>query len=230
MIEPLKKDPMERMRAGDTLDVIHNGNVGRPVILLAAGLGHAGEAFWSLGISRFMGSCLMQLGALEKDSERAVIKDWLVKEGGAKGNPDEWIDQIAQKTHGWPQHISAYGDAAAKQIQNDHGEMTAAGLDVVYRVGAERREAYYEQRTEGISGRGRAILAKLIQNIAPGTEMDEEDIEDFFSTEYNDPDKAKDLFEKAVARGILHSEDGVHYIAIPSMHSWLVSNYTRERM
>ncbi len=226
----LNETPSEKHVARDTLDVIHNGRVGRPVILLAAGLGMSKSSFGKLGISRFKGGCFVELGALGKDSERAVIKDWLVKEGGAKGNPDEWIDQIAQKTHGWPQHISAYGDAAAKQIQHDRGEMTAAGLDIVHRLGAERREAYYEQRTEEISGRGRAILAKLIQNIAPGTGLDEEDIEEFFSMEYNDPDKAKDLFRRAVEKGILHSQKGVYTIPIPSMQSWLISNYTRERI
>ncbi len=82
--------------------MIHNGDVGRPVILLAAGLGMSEASFGELGISRFRGGCFVELGALEKDSERAVIQDWLVKEGGAKGNPTPWIDQIAQKTHGWP--------------------------------------------------------------------------------------------------------------------------------
>ncbi len=216
--------------ATNVLNSIHNGRLKRPVILLAAGLGPTEEAFRSLGISRFKGGCFVELGALGRASERAVIKDWLVKDGGAKEDPAPWIDQIAPKTHGWPQHISAYGDAAAKQIQSDRGEMTAAGLDIVHRLGAERREAYYRRCAKGISGRGRAILAKLIQNIAPGTGLDEEDIEEFFSMEYNDPDKAKDLFKKAVARGVLHSQDEVYSIPIPSMQSWLISNYARERI
>ncbi len=226
-----KNQPADRLEdAKELLESIHNGELRRPVILLAAGLGPTEEAFSSLGISRFKGGCFVELGALGKESERAVIKDWLIKEGGAKGDPTPWIHQIAKKTHGWPQHISAYGDAAAKQIQSDRGEMTAAGLDVVLRVGAERREAYYRHRAKGISGRGRAILAKLIQNIAPGTGLDEEDIEEFLSMEYNDPDKAKRLFKKAVARGVLHSQDEVYSIPIPSMQTWLISNYARERI
>ncbi len=216
--------------AMSTLDVIHNGDVGRPVILLAAGLGPTEEAFSSLGISRFKGGCFVELGALGKESERAVIRDWLIKEGSAKGDPAPWIHAIAQKTHGWPQHISAYGDAAAKQIQSDRGEMTAAGLEVVHRLGGERREAYYRHRAKGITGRGRVILAKLIQNIALRTGLYEEDIEEFLSKEYNDPDKAKSLFKKAVERGVLHSQDEVYSIPIPSMQTWLISNYARERI
>ncbi len=140
------------------------------------------------------------------------------------------MDEIAQKTHGWPQHITAYGDAAAKQIQNDHGEMTIEGLDIVNQVGEERREAYYKQRTKGISEKERCILAKLIQNIVPEKGIDKEDIESILLQEYDDPDKANSLFKRAVERGILHSQDEVYNIPILSMHSWLISNYARKRM
>ncbi len=71
--------------AGDLLEAIHNGELNKPVILLAAGLGTTIEAFGALGISRFAEGCVVELGALSKESERAVIQDWLVKEGGAKG-------------------------------------------------------------------------------------------------------------------------------------------------
>ncbi len=84
--------------ATNVLNSIHNGRLKRPVILLAAGLGMSKASFVGLGILRFKGGCFVELGGLGKDSERAVIKDWLVKEGGAKGDPTPWIDQIAQKT------------------------------------------------------------------------------------------------------------------------------------
>ncbi|MCY4158842.1 MAG: hypothetical protein OXE92_05680, partial [Bacteroidetes bacterium] len=38
------------------------------------------------------------------------------------------------------------------------------------------------------------------------------------------------LFTKAVERGILHSQDEVYSIPIPSMRTWLISNYARERI
>ena len=152
--------------AGDLLEAIHNGELNKPVILLVAGLGRTKTAFGSLGVSRFKGGCFVELGALGKESERAVIRDWLIKGGGAKGDPNTWINAIAQKTQGWPQHITAYGDAASKQIQKDRGDMTPAGLDVVYRLGMERREAYYNQRAEEISRKERRSLARLITNVS----------------------------------------------------------------
>ncbi len=218
-------DTPNEVLVSSTLNRIHNGDFPHPVILLAAGLGHTEEAFNSLGISRFKGGCFVELGSIDKESERAVIQDWLVKEGGAKGNPASWIDAIAQETHGWPQHITAYGDAAAKQIQNDQGEMIPEGLKVVHRLGTQRREAYYKQRARGISGIERAGLAKMIQSVAYGSGLCKEDIEGFLSREYDDPDKAKSLFKRAVERGILHSQDELYSIPIPSMRRWLISNY-----
>ncbi len=222
--------PDKKIHATTTLNKIHNGKLTHPIILLAAGLGQTEEAFRLLGISRFKGGCFVELGALDKKSEHAVIQDWLVKDGGAKGNPQEWVDAIAQKTHGWPQHIIAYGDAAAKQIQNDQGSMTPEGLDVVCKLGAARRDAYYKQRVKGISGIERSGLAKMIQNVASERGLYREEIEEFLSREYNDPDKAKGLFKKAVERGILHSQDELYSIPIPSMRTWLISNYFREQI
>ncbi len=210
----------------NVLNAIHNGKLKRSIILLVAGLGPTGDAFSSLGISRFKGGCFVELGALDKESERAVIHDWIVKEGRARGNPASWIDAIAQKTHGWPQHIIAYGDAAAKQIQKDKRVMTLSGLDIVYQLGEERCEAYYQQRANGITIKERCSLARLMKNTTPGKGFYQEDIEEALSQEYDDSDKAKRLFKRAVERGILHSQDEVYTIPIPSMRTWLVSNYS----
>ena len=71
--------------ATDMLNAIHNGTLNRPVILMAAGLGTTAEAFESLGISRFNKKCLVELGALDKEAESKVIKDWLKKGRWGKG-------------------------------------------------------------------------------------------------------------------------------------------------
>ncbi len=67
------------------LDVIHNGNLGKPAILLAAGLGTTEASFGKLGISRFSEGCVVELGALSKESERLVIEDWIKKDGKGQG-------------------------------------------------------------------------------------------------------------------------------------------------
>jgi len=207
------------------LEKIHNGKLGGAVILLIAGLGTTIEAMSSLGVSRFKGGCEIELGTLSSKSERAVIRDWLIKDGGAKGDPTQWIDAIAEKTHGWPQHITVYGDAAAWQIQKNKGAMTTAGLEVVYTLGEERRMSYYEQRAEEITRKERRSLARLIGNFATEDGLDKEDIQEFLSQDFG-IEKAKDLFHRALEKGVLHRQKGVYTIPIPSMRNWLVSNYS----
>ena len=54
---------------------IHTGCVGRPLILLAGGLGMTSRAFASLGISRKALRCLIEMKTLNKESEHAVTRD-----------------------------------------------------------------------------------------------------------------------------------------------------------
>ncbi len=214
--------------ATNVLDSIHNGGLKRPVILLAAGLGPTGKAFRSLGISRFKGGCFVELGGLGKDSERAVIKDWLVKEGRAKGDPIPWINEIAQKTHGWPQHISAYGDAAAKQIQSDRGEMTDAGLKIAMELGEEGRKQYYKQRVSKFYGDQLQCLVTSIANTPFGEPTSRLEIVSSLAQTYGN-DQAKDLLKDFIEKGILEKSGKGLSISIPSMHTWLKEEYGHER-
>ncbi len=57
------------------LDAIHNGKLGRPVMLAVAGLSSTKEAFRKFGVSRFKANCYAELGPLKPEAERKVIAD-----------------------------------------------------------------------------------------------------------------------------------------------------------
>ncbi len=215
---------------GDTLEMIHNGRIGRPVILLAAGLGTTQSALNSLGISRFVGDCTVGLGALGEESEWAVIRDWLTKEGGAKGDPAPWIHAIAQQTHGWPQHIISYVKSAVAYLKSNNHRMTDDGLQIVLEKGAEHRIQYYRQRARGIDKRKRQVLAKTFNNVPLGETMEIDDIKSSLKQEYS-KEEADYLFNKALEKGIIDErDDGDYGIPIPSMQTWLIEEYGRDRM
>ncbi|MCY3628740.1 MAG: ATP-binding protein [Bacteroidota bacterium] len=214
--------------ATNVLRDVHNGNLGRPIILLAAGLGLTVEVFESLGISRFDGSSLVELGGLSKEAECAVIQDWINKDGGATGDPTAWIDAIANKTHGWPQHIVSYADAAAKQVVRDHGEMTPEGLDAVFKVGDAAREVFYQHRAKGLLKEHRVCLANSVKHVKVGTPVDHIRIRAALTEEFEESE-AERLFKHAQRKGILDERDGEYYIPIPSMHDWLVCNYSHKK-
>ena len=208
----------------NVLDEIHNGELNRPITLIVAGLGTTVDAFESLGISRFSKECLIELGALSKEAERAVIHDWLTKEGEAKGDPVPWVDAIAQETHGWPQHILSYVDPALEQLEADNRVMTPEGLNAVLEAGRNFRLDYYERRANDFSRKQRHSLAKLIMNVPLGEGLDKEDILSSLTHEYGETEAEK-LFNRALHRGVLHRYQGTYVVPIPSMQDWLVTNY-----
>ena len=207
----------------DTLQFIHNGELGRPVILLAAGLHGSDRGFAELTVERFAADCFVELGGMGKDAERAVIHDWLKKEGGAKGDPSAWIDAIAQETHGWPQHIMVYVYPALEQLDAHRGVMTAEGLTAVLDEGRRYRSEYYEGRVWGIHF-GLRSLAKLFADVPLGESLTEAAILEPLTQEYGFYEAHK-LFRRALRDGVLHTQAGGYAVPVPSMQEWLVSNY-----
>ena len=208
----------------DTLQFIHNGELGRPVILLAAGLYGSKRGFAELAVERFVADCFVELGVMGKEAERAVIYDWLKKAGGAKGDPTVWINAIAQETHGWPQHIMAYVDPALKQLAADKGEMTTEGLNSVLEAGCRRRSEYYEGRARGIMYEYRQSFARVFANVPAGESVTGTAILAPLTQEYG-REKARVLFRRALRNGVLHTQAGGFAVPVPSMQEWLVSNY-----
>jgi len=214
----------------NVLDYIHNGELKRPVVLLAAGLGTTFRTFKSFGISRFGKNCIVQLGALDKESERAVMQDWLIEEGSASGSTKVWIDSIARETHGWPQHIISYIEPALESIKSNNCQMTDEGLEYVLERGAEFRKEFYNSRANDIREKQRQVLANAISDLPLGGTAEYEDIIDIIKHEYGQKE-AEDLFNKALDQGIIDERKSGRYgIPIPSMQTWLLDEYGRERI
>ena len=210
-----------------TIDAIHNGEIKKPILLLAAGLGSTRLSFGSFGISRFAMGAFVELGALDRDAEHAVLNDWLKRDGGAKGNLAPWVHAIAEETHGWPQHILAYVKPALKQLGRDSGAMTSEGLKSVLAEGRVARAAYYEHRADGLHIEMRESLARAFQDLPPGGSLRHEQIMASLTQDFS-PDQADSIFRRAEGKGIISSRAGLYTIPIPSMHNWLVSTYAIE--
>ncbi len=211
------------------LNNIHNGDLDRPVILLAAGLGTTLKSFGRLGISRFAAHCVVELGALSKEDERAVIRDWIKKEGRARGDPTGWIDAISRETHGWPQHIQTYADIAAEQLKADGGIMTPEGLRVVLEAGREYRQVYYKQRVDDFRVDQLRSLARTIAAVPQGEPTEYRDIVSSLARDYGD-DGAETLFKSLEEEGLLARSGMGYAVPIPSMHAWLRDEYVREKI
>jgi len=118
--------------AANFIKSIHNGKIGKPVILLTAGLGTTAKAFADLSISRFMKrghKYKIGLGSLGRDSTCATLRDLIQEYGRVTDLPSSWIEKIADQTHGWPQHIISYADQAAEYLY-EHRIPTDESLDL----------------------------------------------------------------------------------------------------
>ena len=220
--------PQHKASAIHVLEFIHNGELGRPVILLAAGLGTVREGFGELKISRYADNCFVELGALDKGPERAVIQDWITKEGGAKGDPTAWIDAIAQETHGWPQHIQSYANRAVAQLKANDGVMTASGLSATLQAGREARKVYYKQQVDKFYGDEIQCLMSALPDKPAGPPASRIDIMSALTKTYNL--EAKALFDRFIRKGILEKSGVGLVVPIPSMHAWMKDVYGRERI
>ena len=212
----------------DTLDAIHNGQIGRPVILLVGGLGLTKAAFGQLGISRFQGNCLVNLGRLSPEPERAVVRDWLEKGGGAQGDVTPWINAITQETDGWPQHIVSFAQPAAQVIRRHNGQMTTEGLTAVLEFGRKRKEEYYHNRGAEISSEDLALLGAYIQFRGRQMRWERHELIEVLDIVKRVEGKtAGGVLDTMLAKGVLAGDNEEYHVPIPSMEDWLERRFQR---
>ncbi len=214
-------------RAMSTLNRIHNGKIGQPVILLAGGLGTTEIAFESLGVSRLEESCRVRLGPLDSESTHAVIKDHLVHRCGLDSPPQNWIESLAEPTHGWPHHIICYVESAKECLALTNQKPTQVALKHPLEVGRERQVSYYEARAHGITKKQRHLIAELFSDLPSGGTVDKEDVLKVIEEQYSEKE-ALAVFERALRQGVLDERgDGGFAIPIPTMQRWLVEVHVR---
>ena len=199
---------------------IHNGKLGRPLVLVVAGLGMTVQVLESLEISRITGKGLVELEALRKEEEQGVVRDWLVKEGKAKGNVPEWIGAITAETYGWPQHIMSYMDPVIRHLDENGKTLTAEGLQKVLRDGRELRDAYYERRANNFEEDECQSLSNLMAEIPPDGGLGAKEILSRIP---------EGLFHRALQKGVLYRHQRVYGVPIPTLRGWFAEHYPPER-
>ncbi len=204
----------------DLLDQIHNGKLGKSVILLSGGLGMTSRALNNLGISRSSLKSITDLGPLEEEGERTVIREWLKEEGEAKGDMKDWVDAIAKETYRWPQHIIAYTVPAVAHLRENGGEMTREGLLSVLEQDRANRWAYYTGRTEGLDDDHIVRLVEMFRDTPVEEGFRKQDL----VAELGEPG-----FEQAVCKGVLYYSNPLYTLPIPSLYDYLTERALRIR-
>ena len=218
------------------LSAIRNSELRVPVVLLVGGLGNSLDVLSEFGMSRLPIDNVVNLGRLDADAERRVIRDWIMKSGGVgDAHPhivERWVGSIAAETDGWPQHIHNFAPQAAQWLQDHGGLMPENVPEEVLETGRARKREYYVQRVSGISRRFRQALARICAKTHNGASLDEYQLLSAFMKAVWEGDRqnaseiAKSTFQACVWKGVLSIDDeGDYRIPIPSMQDWLLTTY-----
>ena len=219
--------PEEHRKSVRTLlKKIHNGGVGKSVILLAGGLGMTFESFAALGISRPLLGSRFNMEPLEREEERAVVEDWLTKEGEAQGDPTAWIDAITQETYGWAQHIISYTEPAVSYLKKHGNKMTDMGLASVMEEGRANRMEYYKHRLSLFTAKECRSFARILVASSGEGGIEQEVAVDQLDKEYG-AGKGAELFFRAIRRGVFHIEETtkLYSAPIPSLREYIIRNF-----
>ncbi len=214
------------------LNAIHNGEIGAPVMLLAAGLSTLEAAFGEYGVSRFDEDCRIYLQRLNPDSARAVIRDYLTISGGVRGQQVElhdWVYKLEQHTQRWPAHIAAWGEKAAAILQANGSRLTAEAWETLERRGRQRDNVYYASRLVGVAQADIDVLGRLLSRKERGAILYEREV---FAALAEDRTEAeiRHVFQRVLEKGILaYNLDRNLVVPIPSMHYWLLNRYQEMR-
>ena len=214
------------------LNQINNGTFGAPIVLLAGGLDTSQEVFEAFGVSRLTADGVHHLGALDDVSTREIIRDRLVKSGGAQADHehlDQWIRTLAAASYGWPQHIQRYSMVAAQWLLDNGSAPSPQVPEAVLIEGREKREDYYRARVMSLDRTDVVVLANLLRQTGPSRTLKKDDIVAELSTSKG-REKAEEVFELILSRGVIaEDQDKFFSVPIPSMHSWLVHLYANEQ-
>ncbi|MCY4215650.1 MAG: ATP-binding protein [Flavobacteriaceae bacterium] len=219
-------DKAAQRRVRNTLYQMHNWRMKNPFILLVGGLGMSKSVLKQYGISRFNNDCDFNLGTLDKKSETEIIKQYMTKKGGVhENNPNfnHWMNAIVKETHGWPHHITNYGNILSEYLKENHHVLDDKGLKCIVKQGTKKRFQYYQRRVEDLDIEERRFIASLL--LKKKSQRSKNDIISFFQNTLN-RQQSKELFDMALEKGVFHqNEEGEYVVPIPSMQTWILTKF-----
>ncbi|MCY3998487.1 MAG: ATP-binding protein [Flavobacteriaceae bacterium] len=137
------KDSPEMKQASYVMSQLHNVELKQGLVFLIAGLSDTRKIFKDFKISRFNDDCVIHLNLLEKEAEKSILKDYLVKGAGVdRQHPDlhHWMDRMVKETHRWAHHISCYGQVASKMVKSNGGYLSNDLLSEVLKESRRKKK------------------------------------------------------------------------------------------
>ena len=223
------------------LTALHSGVFDLPILPLYAGLNDSIDALRSAGISRLARNAAVRLGLLSREECREAVEALfdIYQVVGAADERERWIKAISADSADFPQHLHAGMQEAGVLVERS-GNLDAEGLGEARRRAAAARKAYYDSRlSPTVEDRPETLLtlirlangneppamrsrARLVAAVLEHMRTQQET--------YGEPtrDDAVRYMNAVIHDGILQlGEDRGYEVPIPSMKTWLLTNYAR---
>ena len=217
--------------------MLHQNELGVPVIVLLAGLSHTSEKIRSIdGLSRLARNVVTNMGKMSDgecaESTRKMLQAFRIDEDR---NAISACKHIARMSRGWPQHLNQAQISLALELLETNGELSATDMAKVERRSDQARTEYYKNRLDGnILGERPEIVSSLVRRLANQQPRDPLDFEEMCADEINKHKlTGKERFDPAnfaramLEQGVLSKDRMERYVvAIPSMTEWLIERHS----
>ena len=142
----------------EVLDCLHRDPQGIPLVTAFFGLSDTEAMLGEGGLSRLAHERIVNLEPLPIDTAATALESLFDAYGftGTPADHDAWVQALADRSQGWPQHLNRVSVAAVRQLQARGGRLDAAGLEVALAAADAAKQEYYAARVA--AGRGRASV------------------------------------------------------------------------
>ncbi len=116
------------------MDCLHRDPQGIPLVAAFFGLSDTQKVLRECGLSRFARGRVVTLDLLPLDDSACAIRDILGAYGftGTQEDREVWVNELAERSQRWPQHINRVAVAACDIIQAKEGRIDSVHLDEAF--------------------------------------------------------------------------------------------------
>ena len=130
------------------MDCLHRDPGGIPLVAAFFGLSDTQKVLRECGLSRFARGRVVTLDPLPFDDSACAIRDILGAYGftGTQEDREVWVNELAELSQGWPQHINSVSVAACDILRAHEGRIDSAHLDEAMAAAEAYKREYYAGR------------------------------------------------------------------------------------
>ena len=209
------------------MDCLHRDPQGIPLVAAFFGLSDTQDVLRQCGLSRFADERVVTLEQLPDEDAACAIRSAFDAYGFA-GTPKDrevWVNELAELSQGWPQHINRVAVSAVRVICDNRGRMDGSLLEQALHRGKERKDAYYAGRLAAGSSRAWVYRELALAVEENGGELSYDRIELFTEEVRGKTGQSMDGFlTNALHAGLLAPSQDIpdHFrIPIPSFGDYL---------